>query len=1661
MVANATINLTLFTITFRTDQPSDATAWQNQLKSIYKTRRSRNGLIPGFPKTFFTDEFFVELKLLEKQELPMQVEFVELKTYTDLLQLKSTQGKSLDHVLVSGLSGTGKTILISRLAYQWATFHENSSEFYRESSTSVSQAEPSPEPSSESYKYLGNFQLVFALDVRKFQPGQDLIDVVREQLLPHVSNEQLGKYLSRNSKGCLFLFDGYDEIGSSTKILSDDMICGCHTIVTTRPKKANGFNEIHKGYVQVSLDGFSGRSIQKFVGSFFKVPDSQSENEEERFLQALRNNETIQNLSHFPLLLAMMCVLWKQEKSLPNSVTVLYKKIIEYLGRHSNSRELSTVSVSQFNEQVVSNNVLQKLGQTALHGLVDENSKLIFQEDEFDSPDTLEKGCVLGLMTKDCTVSGFDTVTNVCFIHKTFQEYCAALYFASLAESDRNLFNTYLSKMDTEDTEYLLKFACGMNENAAKLVLSFVTNQSCTKIEQLKEEGISHGLGSFDIRKDPWRLPLILLFETESKFGRNVSLQQLFIPLVSNMSLFPNAELYDREYEKVLQYYLQKTDTLHTWISYVNEISLYLESTNAGSLLSLMLTGLHNVHNITFKGYQVDCTAILLEIHKNIASHSIEVLKFEDECSCNLAAIKAFLETQPNLSTMSIPHGSWDDKPTNVTILGQILRELNARSGSVTKITLKGSRVDDILMQNVCLFCNSLERLTVDSITRITPFGFQTLFEALITSGKRYEIAHHPQKGEANLTANSLPLKHLRLRQCNIGDSEFTLADAMVYLASLETLQVDVCKPNEKHTGSDVAQALSASLQYTPQLTMLYLSNIEIGSEGAQALSASIKYISQLTVLELSNNNIKSAGAQALSASLKHISQLTVLGLSDNNIGSKGAKALSTSLQYIPELTDLNLSNNSIESEGGQALSESFQYTPHLTRLNLASNRFGSEGAKALSASLQYIPELTDFNLSYNDIESEGAQALSASLKHISHLTVLGLSDNNIGSKGAKALSISLQYIPELTGLDLSNSSIESEGGQALSESFQYTPHLTRLNLDSNRFGSEGAKALSSSLQYIPELTDFDLTYNYIESEGGQALSESFQYTPHLTRLNLAHNILESEGAKALSSSLQYIPELTDLNLSHNSIESEGGQALSESFQYTPHLTRLNLSGTLESEGAEALLSSLQYIPELTDFNLSYNNIESEGAQALSESLQYIPHLKVLALTGNKINSEGTKALSASLKHISQLTVLGLSDNNIGSNGAQALSASFQYIPDLTDLDLSDNSIGSEGWQALSESLQYVPELTDLNLSHNNIDLEGAQALSSSLQYIPDLTSLDVSDNSIESEGVQALSESFQYTPHLTRLNLASNRFESEGAKALSTSLQYVPELTDLNLSNNYIESEGAQALSTSLKHISQLTVLGLSQNYIGSNGAQALSSSLQYIPELTDFDLSHNDIESEGAQALSEALQYIPQLKVLTLTGNKINSEGAKALSASFQYIPELADLNLSFNDIQSEGAQALSSSLQYIPDLTSLDVSDNSIESEGVQALSESFQYTPRLTDLYLVNNRFGSEGAKALSSSLQFIPRLIWLDLSYNNIEKDGAQAILASLKYIPELFGLDLYNNNIVLEGVQTLPASLPYIHGLDLTCGSIGSNGVLSIVSITPVHSTPHTAYFNC
>ncbi len=100
---------------------TDPRTWQKQLKALYRSKRKGIGFLPGSFEEFPSDEFFVNLQLEQKQKTPTKVKYVELKTYTDLLSVYDDKGRILKHVLVSGLAGMGKTTMMSRLAYQWAS----------------------------------------------------------------------------------------------------------------------------------------------------------------------------------------------------------------------------------------------------------------------------------------------------------------------------------------------------------------------------------------------------------------------------------------------------------------------------------------------------------------------------------------------------------------------------------------------------------------------------------------------------------------------------------------------------------------------------------------------------------------------------------------------------------------------------------------------------------------------------------------------------------------------------------------------------------------------------------------------------------------------------------------------------------------------------------------------------------------------------------------------------------------------------------------------------------------------------------------------------------------------------------------------------------------------------------------------------------------------------------------------------------------------------------------------------------------------------------------------------------------------------------------------------------------------------------------------------
>ena len=321
---------------------------------------------------FSSDEYFVDLQLVKEQKSTTKVKQVELETYSDLLCLENTNG--IIHVLVSGEAGMGKTTMISRLSYQWAT-----------EKRPIKSGRKSPKhkkSKKDNRKDFDKFEYVFVLDLRKCEPGMCLVDAIESQLLSNVSKPHLEEFLTNHASDCLYLFDGYDEMSSNDMVLNSNLLCSSHVIVTTRPNKVITFTEKHNEYVQVISNGFSYASIERFVKKYF----ANSEEISEALLAAIDSNPVVEPLARFPLLLAMICVIWKNNNSFPNSVSELYHQTIEYLARHWKDREqkFESMSFEEFKNHNKFDQILVDIGKTALHGLL-QDSKLIFKDDEFDS----------------------------------------------------------------------------------------------------------------------------------------------------------------------------------------------------------------------------------------------------------------------------------------------------------------------------------------------------------------------------------------------------------------------------------------------------------------------------------------------------------------------------------------------------------------------------------------------------------------------------------------------------------------------------------------------------------------------------------------------------------------------------------------------------------------------------------------------------------------------------------------------------------------------------------------------------------------------------------------------------------------------------------------------------------------------------------------------------------------------------------------------------------------------------------------------------------------------------------------------------------------------------------------------------------------------------
>ncbi|XP_038053605.1 uncharacterized protein LOC119726060 [Patiria miniata] len=423
--------------------PSDAAdQCRSELKERYITTGSYVQLIPWVDDDMkHIRDIYTELQLEKGDQDDIEGDVAE---YGDIFLVKTKDGNVIKRGILSGSPGMGKSTIIDKMAYDWA----------------VGGA-------------LGQFSLLFVLKMSALKETSELVESVFSQLLADdtaVDKGGLEAFIKDNGSRVLILIDGFDEFtttnlepekfGSILRMLNRKFGKECFVVVTTRPSHLNKLKSkslIEKPFTHVNVLGFRREDIGQYVRNFFPAKLDEAEG----LLDRIRSSNVMSDLARSPMILLLMCSLWREEGTLPDTLSRLFSEAIRYIFQ----RKMSELSEEAISEVVIA------IGKVALEGLVYPEQRLSFQEREFEKS-ALDKAIQVGILTSQRVIKWRGTDNNVQFIHKTLQEYCAAIYCQSLLRNGDGEFQKILDKLgDPMHFEYMLRFCCGDNEKCTRHVL--------------------------------------------------------------------------------------------------------------------------------------------------------------------------------------------------------------------------------------------------------------------------------------------------------------------------------------------------------------------------------------------------------------------------------------------------------------------------------------------------------------------------------------------------------------------------------------------------------------------------------------------------------------------------------------------------------------------------------------------------------------------------------------------------------------------------------------------------------------------------------------------------------------------------------------------------------------------------------------------------------------------------------------------------------------------------------------------------------------------------------------------------------------------------------------------------------------------------------------
>ncbi|XP_072231342.1 NLR family CARD domain-containing protein 3 [Leuresthes tenuis] len=342
-------------------------------------------------------------------------------------------------VLLTGLAGSGKSMILRRLILDWIE-----------------------ERSHEHIYFM--FPMSFR-ELKQFEGSEVSLVEIIQKLFPATTKLRERDFSFNDDSNAMFIFDGLDEYNpaldfSNTMYVSNPSeknppstivinllrgrLCfGNFCLVASRPG-TKFCHHYDTRYKQLELCGFCDLEKEEYFKKRFKDPDQAAQVVE--YVKSLR---TVHIMCHLPLFCSIVadeCQRTFREKGpkaeLPRSMTHLYTKLLLVLLRQR--RAFRAPDCSPDKEM----DFLMKHGKLALNMLEQGHFKIVKVRGDESLVDELEAVVNTGLFTQFVTMPQvlYEEILQT-FNHPTMQEYLAALYaYLSFRNQGKNIFEQHFKR---------------------------------------------------------------------------------------------------------------------------------------------------------------------------------------------------------------------------------------------------------------------------------------------------------------------------------------------------------------------------------------------------------------------------------------------------------------------------------------------------------------------------------------------------------------------------------------------------------------------------------------------------------------------------------------------------------------------------------------------------------------------------------------------------------------------------------------------------------------------------------------------------------------------------------------------------------------------------------------------------------------------------------------------------------------------------------------------------------------------------------------------------------------------------------------------------------------------------------------------------------------